>query len=448
LAGLPYSLPLTVQVPTHPRLPPSFRLPGSIFEIVYALEVSLTIDRTSPAGASKDESDRVQLVRTSREFTLLPTTLPSQPPVLPPLDGLLDVPLPAPAAGLQPPSSVAAASQSLVGLGISAPAGWMDKLQQAFVPLRYSLGGHSAASDGSASGSRSRSHSPVPPPSTFAVSAASAKAAAEANPSWSVQPLLSTSAFSPSSNIPLDLMLVAPLSASLRDTQALPEGQLLVKASILRREHAFSSRSAPSKLEETRGLVHEEEIVSASGAFDLSLLLPTGSPTTKTVKLPRLDLPLGFGPLAKPWASGMTTSLTVSPDPMQAEDFDGQAHLHTHCSSRFYLALQVAYLPSTPNTSTTGSDQPTNDFQLNRPLFIPSVLRSRSLLIPITIGSVGEPSGARHRRTWRELYLATNERTGEEAPRMVSGSAVDDERGWLLPPPSYETALGEREYIL
>lgn len=402
--------------------------------------------------------DRVELVRTSREFTLLPTTLPSQPPVLPPLDGLLDVPQPAASIVGLPISSFSSAvaqSQALVGLGISAPTGWMDKLQQAFVPLRQTLSSHSIASQ--SSGSSSRSHSPAP--------MAIAGAGEGGVQSWSVVPSLSTSAFSPSSNVPLDLTLVAPVllaRASANDddagpSAALPEGQLLVRASIIRREHAFSSASAPSKLEESRGLVMEEEIVSASGAFDLGSL-STNEASSTTVRLPRINLPLGFGQLVEPWTSGMTTSLTVSPDPFQAaehEDDDGQAHLHTHCSSRFYIALQVAYLPSpsppptnSSNSSSSRQQPATNDFELGRSLFIPSVLRSRSLLIPITIGSVGEPSGARHRRTWRELYLATDERTGEEAPRIVSGSVVDDERGWLLPPPSYETALGEKEYVL
>lgn len=387
-------------------MPPSYSLPGSVFQIVYQLEVNLTLDRPVDPAHPSAAPERVHLVQTTRQFSLLPVTLPSVPPTLPSLKGLLEVPLATPSPKPEP----------LVGLGISAGAGWMGKLHQALEPIRHSLAG--AAPDGT--------RSPSPPTGADQPPVAS----------WSIVPSLPTSTFSPSSNVPLDIVLRAP---SASPGSPLPEGQLLVKASIVRREHAFTSPTAPSTLEESRGLVSEEEIIASTGAFDLATL--ARGQTGGRVSLPRLNLPLGFGAASSGWTSGMTTSLTVSPDPSRPDS--PSAPLHTHCSSRFYVALQIAHSP-VPGAAAEGA----RGFALDRPILIPSVLKSRSLLIPITVGSVGEPAGARHRRSWRELYLARDELTGDEAPRMVGGSAIDDERGWLVPPPSYDDALLEQEYVL
>lgn len=367
----------------------------------------MTLDRPTEDLKVIAEPERAHLVQTTRQFTLLPVTLPSAPPTLPGLKGLLEIPASAPV--------VARSASPLIGLGITAHAGWMDKLHNAFEPIRHSLHGlqiEPRSSSRSSSPSNS-DHTPLK--------------------SWAILPSLPTSTFSPSSNVPLDFVLRAPSGSR---GAILPQGQLLVKASIVRREHSFSSTTLPSTEDESHGLIGEEELIAASGRFDLASL--AGSAHNGRIALPRLNLPLGYGEDTSLWSSGMTTSLTVSPDPSRPHSPNP---VHTHCSSRFYVGLQIAFSPTT-------TDEPTNAFSINQPIFIPSVLKSRSLLIPITIGSVGEPQGARHRRSWRELYLARDEVTGEEAPRMVNGSGIDDERGWMVPPPCYQDALLEKEYIL
>lgn len=72
MPGGTYTLPLSVQVPATPRLPPSFAVPGAHFAVFYALEVALTVD----AGAA----GRVVLAHAARSFDMLPETLPTPPP--------------------------------------------------------------------------------------------------------------------------------------------------------------------------------------------------------------------------------------------------------------------------------------------------------------------------------------------------------------------------------
>ncbi|ORX35922.1 hypothetical protein BD324DRAFT_651834 [Kockovaella imperatae] len=74
LPGGTYSLPLTVQVPCTPRLPPSFATPGSSFAVTYALSVTLTCDDPARPGG------RVYLAETARGFEMMPETLPTRTP--------------------------------------------------------------------------------------------------------------------------------------------------------------------------------------------------------------------------------------------------------------------------------------------------------------------------------------------------------------------------------
>ncbi|WOO84741.1 uncharacterized protein LOC62_06G008254 [Vanrija pseudolonga] len=73
MPGGTYTLPLSVQVPATPRLPPSFAVPGAHFAVSYALEVALTVDAGAAGG-------RVVLAHAARSFDMLPETLPTPPP--------------------------------------------------------------------------------------------------------------------------------------------------------------------------------------------------------------------------------------------------------------------------------------------------------------------------------------------------------------------------------
>lgn len=74
LPGGTYSLPLTVQVPSTPKLPPTFAIQSSLFAVTYALTVSLTCDDPIRPGY------RVTLAEAARPFEMMPETLPTRAP--------------------------------------------------------------------------------------------------------------------------------------------------------------------------------------------------------------------------------------------------------------------------------------------------------------------------------------------------------------------------------
>ena len=416
-------------MPTHPKLPPTFSLPFKCFEIVYSLEVHLTIDNPIEPLIlnSTEDRQRITLIRAEREFTLLPVTLPSTKPDLPGLEGLVEVVAPKPVL-------LASGSASTV----AGTSGWTDRLNTALGPIRMGLGGGEEVS-------ASRRFSMLAGGFTTAVAAAVSSPPSSPPTSWTILPSLPTSTYSPSSNIPLDLTLVAPTpSTPVVGPPRPPTGELLIRATLLRREHIFHSDSMPTPVDEERGLIAEDEIVSSCGRFDLASL---SVGRDGRIQLPRLNLPLGYGTRSQLWTHGFTTSLTISPDLSSLPDPAPSSPLHTHCSSRFYLSLHLAFCPiptshlPAPNAfSTPSSSGSTMDIPFN--------LKPRLLLIPITVGSVGEPQGARHRRGWRELYLEREDGSGEERGRMVSGVAMDEEGAWMVAPPSYELACEAEEYVV
>lgn len=397
LPGGKYTLPLTVQVPSNPTLPPTFDLPTSPFEIAYHLSVTLTVDDPTYESIGPDDpAPRIVLDQSARGFDLLPTTLPSVAPDLAPITGLLEM--------------TSRRRESFTAMVGAASAGWLDRFSTAIDPLMVGFG--------------------VSPPRTAMMfnGAASTGPTADASPmSWSIVPSLPTTSFSPSSVIPVDFALRPPAASP---SAQLPAGQVIIRAALLRREYLHTSQGVPPSNDAADGLVSEEEIVSCIGRHDMACV-PSVHPS-----LPRLSLPLGFG-AGHAWANGFSTSISVSPAP-------SAPRTHVHCASRFYLSLQVAFAP----TGSPGLEPATGAYILNDPTgHIPLDLASRTIFIPISIGSVGEPPGA-NRRAWRELYLGRNERTGEERPQLIDGCAVDHEEGWILPPPSYEAAIAEPEYIL
>lgn len=419
-------LPLTVQVPTHPKLPPTFALPSKLFEIVYHLEVHLTIDNPIQPLLVDPTADRERttLIRADREFTLLPVTLPSAKPDLPGLKGLIQIVAP------KPDVSTAAAP-------VAGAHGWMDRLNSALGPIRAGL--HHAGAEHA-----DTSRLSIIGGALMGVAAAVAAPASVPAPlSWTILPSLPTSTYSPSSNIPLDLTLLPPATT---DSAAHPTGELVIRATLLRREHIFHSDSVPTPVDEERGLVAEEEIISSCGRFDLASL---SLDADGKIQLPRLNLPLGYGVRSKPWTQGFTTSLTISPEASAPIPTTPTSPVHTHCSSRFYLSLHLAFCPI-PTSHTPATNSFSTPASSHATMEIPRQLKPRLLLIPLTVGSVGEPAGARHRRGWRELYLERSgeDGTGEERGRMVSGVACDEEGSWLVAPPSYELALLEDAYVV
>lgn len=412
-------------MPTHPKLPPTFALPSKSFEIVYHLEVHLTIDNPVQSLLLDPAADRERttLIRADREFTLLPVTLPSVKPDLPGLEGLV---------------TVSAFKQEAAAAPVPGSHGWMDRLNSALGPIRAGL---HAGADEHVEPSRRFS---ILGGALMGVAAAVATPAPASPPlSWTIVPSMPTSTYSPSSNIPLDLTLLPPSSS---DSAAHPTGELVIRATLLRREHIFHSDSVPTPVDEERGLVAEEEIISSCGRFDLASLTLN---TDGKIQLPRLNLPLGYGVRSKPWTQGFTTSLTISPEASAPIPTTPTSPIHTHCSSRFYLSLHLAFCPI-PTSHTPASNTFSTPASSHATMDIPRQLKPRLLLIPLTVGSVGEPAGARHRRGWRELYLERTgeDGTGEERGRMVSGVACDEEGSWLVAPPSYEDAVLQEAYVV
>lgn len=74
LPGGTYSLPLTVQVPSSPRLPPSFAVPGAKFAVTYTLAASLDCDDPLRTGR------RINLAEANGPFEMMPETLPMRTP--------------------------------------------------------------------------------------------------------------------------------------------------------------------------------------------------------------------------------------------------------------------------------------------------------------------------------------------------------------------------------
>lgn len=386
LPGGKYTLPLTVQVPSNPVLPPTFDLPDSAFEVSYQLTVSLTVDDPDPS-APDERPRRIVLSRSSRPFALLPTTLPTLAPEVPPIQGLLEAPR----------------RDSISKLVGSASSSWLDRFNGAMEPLKSGFGVPSA-----------RSASVDLPGGLYPTS-------------WSILPSVPTASYSPSSTIPVDFALNPP---SALPSASLPNGYLIIRASLLRREFLYTSSGAPTVTDANEGLLSEETIAAVSHRVNLLDLYSTDG------KLPRLSVPLGYGSTGvAAWDKGFSSSLSVTPSV-------GSSSPHIHCASRFFLSIHITFL--SPSNLARSPSLATNE--VSDPS-VASHLPSRMVVIPISVGSVGEPPGS-NRRVWREMYIGRDEETGEERPSMVEGCEVDREEGWIVAPPSYEVALGEPAYSL
>lgn len=70
-----YTLPLSAQIPTSPRLPPTFAVPSAAFGMSYALCASLSCD--APEGHGQE---RILIARAAAPFDLYPATLPTPSP--------------------------------------------------------------------------------------------------------------------------------------------------------------------------------------------------------------------------------------------------------------------------------------------------------------------------------------------------------------------------------
>jgi len=153
--------------------------------------------------------------------------------------------------------------------------------------------------------------------------------------------------------------------------------------------------------------------------------------------------------LGSAWEHGFTTVLTVDADDTTAT---------TEVSSTFQLVIDVLFLPLSssvahitallpPASSTSDSGflppRPGSQPRLWTAITRYAAATARTLSVPLTIGSVSEPSGAMHAHTWSEVTL---DAAGDPAG-LVSGDATTDENGWMCPPPAYECAIQSAPYV-
>ena len=374
LPGGTYSLPLTVQVPSTPRLPPSFNVSGASFAVTYALSVQLTCDDPMRLGA------RVHLAETAREFEMMPETLPSRTP------------------------------------RYNSNTFWVKGERPSTAP---------------SSGIKSFSR--------------------RANTKWTVEPFLPTTAFSPTSTIPIRLKLSPPTDDEGAGISAIPflpletHYQILVRLAVVRREHLSSSRPHLNDPASQSDLVREEEVMSQYAWFESRDMKPMEIKTS---------IPLMLG---NHWTHGFSLMLNVGTSVPEMDDIIA-------VSSTFHLCTTLAFLPRPARADRLGLSTrcladvvpdlpPRGTFThptANPPFDLTALKRDfpgtiRTLPLPIVVGSVSEPRSAMRTVRWSDLQL---ERTpeGEEVGRIISGETYSCGDGWIQAPPSYVDAIATVPY--
>ena len=367
LPGGTYSLPLTVQVPSTPRLPPSFKVARAMFTVSYALTVTLTCnDPYNP-------SHKAVLAEASKPFDMMPETMPSRAPRYGP---------------------------------------------QTF--NAYTHGREGEAVIGTAKGSV---RSPSVDQSTV---------------QWTVQPVLPTTTFSPTSQIPLSISLTPPLNPEM------PTYHILVRMALVRREHSTNKPEALRDPNTSHGLVKEEEVTTRYAWFESTGL--------KTLEIEDAIMPIINNGV---WNHGYSTVINVGPAVNAPE---GEAHIAV--SSTFSLTTVLAFLQVKPDRRTlqdmidkrlppmgvwtppvSATDPASLGLRCFRKNFSGCV---RMLPLPIVIGSVSEPRSAMHNVRWSDLHLDRS--SGTEVGRMIYGEAISCENGWIQAPPSYGDAIKSVPY--
>lgn len=331
-----YTLPLSAQVPSTPRLPPTFN--GDGFALSYALCVNLTCDEADSGGTGT--RGRLVVAHAARPFDLLPTTLPTRAPRM---------------------------------------------IPHSFWVPTTSAGGETAR--------------------------------------WVIHPRIPTTAYSPTSVIPIELTITPPQTEDdgAIDGLADDDTAVLVRVSLVR-----------------------EELVEAGTTSSTCTVVSTRigwervGPNRQPVTI-RPTLPLNVG---STWRYGFTTVLAI----------DGGPDAHpVNVSSKFHLHIDSVFLPASAprqlgfggpglRPPVGGSDAQSRAWaRIERRA--PST--SCSLSIPIVVGSVSEPRDAMHAHRWSDLQLDEQGDGGT----MIDGEAFSCEDGWLSAPPSYAEAIDVVPYV-
>ncbi|WWC59726.1 uncharacterized protein I303_102288 [Kwoniella dejecticola CBS 10117] len=415
LPGGTYSLPLTVQVPSTPRLPPSFTVRSSSFAVTYALTVTLSCDDPALLGTG----NRLILADTAKPFEMMPETLPTRAP-------------------RYVPQSFSVKTDLLVKPTF-AIANIPDQPQ-----------------------SQEQAQLPILP---------------RQNAKWTIHPHIPTTTYSPTSTIPFSISLTPPSLDELQTQLELPEGyalhqqttQVLIRIALVRREHSSLSNNEPLN-SQGNGLVVEEEITSRWGWTETS----SSSASREKLKLKNVMLPL-MPKGVSTWKSGMSTMLNVGPSTNGQEQGVGvSSTFHLNITLAFLSITPgsptlLDYIPA-GFTSKTESDleneakenqnqipqcgefsEPISSGDTRKGYFSIAQFKKyfpgtiKTLPLPIVVGSVSEPRGAMHSVRWSDLHLSRNAR-GREVGRMIHGESLSMENGWMVPPPCYNDAIKSAPY--
>ncbi|WWD21729.1 hypothetical protein CI109_106216 [Kwoniella shandongensis] len=402
LPGGTYSLPLTVQVPSTPRLPPSFTVRSSSFAVTYALTVTLTCDDPSHPGGS---GGRVVLAETAKPFEMMPETLPTRAP------------------------------------RYMAQSFWVKTDVPSLLPITATATSTIPAPLVRRQNTRWSVHPHIP---TTAFSPTS------------IIPF--TLVLSPPSALESETNIDNALVQPVR-----PRFQILVRLALVRRE--FSSISTHQTVDAVgNGLVVEEEIVSRWGWVETSstgekiklrdIALPLMPPHARTWRH-GMSTMLNVGPASNSLNTTNEESISVS-STFHLNVTLAFLSLPSIDSPTMTQYLTKECFPSSSDdvedliprqarefTKPSSSDSP-NHFDLARfKANFPGTIKT--LPIPIVVGSVSEPRGAMHNVRWSDLQLDRNA-SGTEVGRMISGESTTCENGWIIPPPSYKEALKVAPY--
>ncbi|WVW78174.1 hypothetical protein I302_100125 [Kwoniella bestiolae CBS 10118] len=388
LPGGTYSLPLTVQVPSTPRLPPSFTVRSSSFAVTYALTVTLSCDDPAFPNAGA----RVVLADTAKPFEMMPETLPTRAPRYVPSSFFVKTDLP---------------------------------IESSFV-------------------------TPVPGENLPILPRQSAKWTIHPHIPTTTYSPTSTIPFSISLTPPSISDLQLELPSGYQPLQ--PTTQVLIRLALVRREHSSLSKQEPLDSQGNGLVVEEEIVsrwgwIESSSEDKIRLkdialpLLPDGSNTWKHGMSTMLNVnssntsPNGEEPgvsVSSTFHLNVTLAfLSITPGSPVLSDY-----LPAGFSDANDLPIEI---PQPGEFSEPLSPNSAGYFNISKfKRYFPGTVKT--LPLPIVVGSVSEPRGAMHNVRWSDLHLSRNSR-GREVGRMIHGESLSMENGWMVPPPSYHEAI-------
>ncbi|WWC68184.1 uncharacterized protein I206_102107 [Kwoniella pini CBS 10737] len=392
LPGGTYSLPLTVQIPATPRLPPSFSVRSSSFAVTYALTVTLSCDDP----ALPNTGTRLVLTDMAKPFEMMPETLPTRAPRYIPQSFSVktDLPIQSTFATLNPNHPLPVLSRQNAKWTIHPHIPTTTYSPTSTIPFSISL--------------------------------------------------------SPPSIAELQNQLDLPEGYQLSQ----PTTQILIRIALVRREHCSLSIIEPLD-SQGNGLVTEEELNSRWGWIESSsqdkiklrnIVLPLMPKEVRTWNS-GMSTMLNVGPSIHDQEQGVGVSSTFHLNVTLAflSLTQGSPSLMDYLPAGFNdKTIEDIIIPKCGEFSEPSSPNQEGYFNISKfKKCFPGTVKT--LPLPIVVGSVSEPRGAMHNVRWSDLHLSRNS-SGREVGRMIHGETLSMENGWMVPPPSYNEAIKSAPY--